>query len=480
MKKLFTLFVASFLCFAIQAQTTHNVSVTSNQFTPADLTIEVGDEVVWTNNGGSHNVNGTTTTYPDNPESFGNGSASSSSWTYSFTFNTAGDYDYQCDPHVGFGMVGTITVNEAVVNPPANDDVCDATEITLDGDAVTVDNTEATFSDVSGSCWAGTQGNGDVWLMFDFTPTTAENGVEISTVAGTSDDSRIALYTVAGCPDGPVEFTELACSEDISATDFMSFIDGVQLEAGTYYIQCGSWNGTEGSYDVAVNSVYVSDTCSTFLGGPWNDFNTAFGGAPVDSAGICPFNEITAFEIYASESYTVDNFSNGETYTFSMCNGSYGAWDAELSIWDADGNIVAFASDTCAITWTATYDGTYVIGINEVGACGAESDNTATNNGFPALTCEGATAVEDIDLANFSVFPNPNNGQFTIVNQGQAGNYSIEMIDVTGKVVYAEQIQLNGNDRTEISPDALNTGVYLVRMTNTEENYYRTIRMIVK
>jgi hypothetical protein len=387
-------------------------------------------------------------------------------------------YDYYIRTDCG------ASVSEWLVNtgalPPPNNQVCNASEITVNGGAEQVDNTWATFSGVSGSCWGGTLGNPDVWLMFDFTPTAEENGVEITTIAGTSDDSRIALYTVTGCPDGPVEFTELACSEDISSTDFMSFIDGVQLDAGTYYIQCGSWAGTEGSYDVQVTSVYVSDTCSTFLGGPWTDFNSAFGGAPVDSAGICPFNEITAFEVYASEIYTVDNFVSGETYTFSICNGSYGAWIPELSVWDDNGNLVAFNQDTCAISWTATYDGTYLIGINEVDACGSASDNTSTSNGYPALTCEGSVAVGEIERANFSIYPNPNSGQFMIVNEGQAGNYVIEVMDIAGKVVYAEQMQLNGNAQTEINTSGINTGVYLVKMTNTEDNYHRTIRMVIK
>ena len=28
-------------------------------------------------------------------------------------FNVEGTYDYQCDPHVGMGMVGTITVQKS-------------------------------------------------------------------------------------------------------------------------------------------------------------------------------------------------------------------------------------------------------------------------------------------------------------------------------------------------------------------------------
>jgi hypothetical protein len=60
-----------------------------------------------------HNVNGTQTTFPSNPESFGN--AVGLNWTYQYVFNTAGHYDYHCNPHAAFGMVGTVTVNPSTV-----------------------------------------------------------------------------------------------------------------------------------------------------------------------------------------------------------------------------------------------------------------------------------------------------------------------------------------------------------------------------
>jgi len=41
-------------------------------------------------------------------------------------------------------------------------------------------------------------------------------------------------------------------------------------------------------------------------------------------------------------------------------------------------------------------------------------------------------------------------------------------------------LQLNANETTVINATDVNTGVYLVKTTNTEENYYRTIRMVIK
>ncbi len=103
-------FLWTLACYFLPAgaQTSHTVDVTSNVFTPDQLTISVGDTVVWSNSQGNHNVNGTQTTYPSNPESFGN--QVGAGWTFSHVFTIPGTYDYQCDPHAGWGMTGKVVV----------------------------------------------------------------------------------------------------------------------------------------------------------------------------------------------------------------------------------------------------------------------------------------------------------------------------------------------------------------------------------
>jgi len=104
------------LSLNLKGQTTHNVSVTSNAFTPSQLTITAGDKVVWKNDGGSHNVNGNKATFANNPASFGNDVGTG--WTYEYVFSTAGIYDYQCDPHAAMGMIGKVTVNPKPTTEP--------------------------------------------------------------------------------------------------------------------------------------------------------------------------------------------------------------------------------------------------------------------------------------------------------------------------------------------------------------------------
>ncbi len=102
---------AVFLMFSFGASATiYTVAVSNYKFEPKEITINEGDTVVWVNSDGHHNVDGMKTAYPSNPESFGNDAGMD--WTYQFIFSTAGTYNYQCDPHVGFGMVGKITVNQ--------------------------------------------------------------------------------------------------------------------------------------------------------------------------------------------------------------------------------------------------------------------------------------------------------------------------------------------------------------------------------
>lgn len=118
---------------AIFSQAQDHIIIASGlSFTPNNLTINAGETVQWQNQSGVHNVNGSQATFPSNPQSFFSGTAAAAPWTFDFTFTIPGTYQYQCDPHSGVGMNGTITVVE-----PQNYPVYDiATVTTSDADGV--------------------------------------------------------------------------------------------------------------------------------------------------------------------------------------------------------------------------------------------------------------------------------------------------------------------------------------------------------
>lgn len=104
MKKIVTIICMLFTNF-IQAQTT--ITASNFQFTPTEVTINLGEKIIFYFAGGSHNI--VSTNNPNNADSWTSGFiAPGSSFTYIPT--VSGNYTYVCNPHVAKNMVGTFTV----------------------------------------------------------------------------------------------------------------------------------------------------------------------------------------------------------------------------------------------------------------------------------------------------------------------------------------------------------------------------------
>jgi plastocyanin len=109
--------------FATHAQTTHDVSVGDNFFSPNDLTIQVGDTVRWTNAGSSqaHDVTA---------DDFSFASETSTQFMFERTFNSVEEVLYHCSVHSAPGlnfMNGRVNVvqggggNDFQINAGLND-----------------------------------------------------------------------------------------------------------------------------------------------------------------------------------------------------------------------------------------------------------------------------------------------------------------------------------------------------------------------
>lgn len=95
-----------------------HVSVRNFVFVPDVLSIQAGDTVTWTNEGGTHNVSA--------PGFFrcangcdgqgGNGDPASNPWSFSITFDSPAVIDYVCEPHAALGMRGTINVGGSSIS----------------------------------------------------------------------------------------------------------------------------------------------------------------------------------------------------------------------------------------------------------------------------------------------------------------------------------------------------------------------------
>ncbi len=132
---------------------------------------------------------------------------------------------------------------------------------------------------------------------------------------------------------------------------------------------------------------------------------------------------------------------------------------------DCDNNNAAIPGATSAV-FTATVSGNYAVEVTEKG-CVAVSD------------CYNViiTGLNINDRKGFSIYPNPNNGQFVLeMNSAEFTNAKVEIINAQGRVVYLHKT--TNSDRQTIQLPSPASGIYILRF-HTESGIFKQ-QFIVK
>ena len=357
--------------------TVHNIAVGSNFFNPSSLTIAQGDSVVWTNTGGFHNVNGTTVTYPTNPVGFTNGSASSAAWVYGVKFDVPGTYTYQCDPHAGGGMVGTITVTPASVPDPEVQFVGFSSVVDENVGTVTIDiaitdaNANATSLDVTVD-GASTATNG---MDYTFTsPTT------VTFVGGSSANQTISVPITDDMLTEGAETIVLTLSNPTNSATLGA--------ATTYTITINPSDAV--TPDVVINEImYNSPSSDVEFIELYNNEATAVNLAGYSFAqGIThTFGNITMqpgdYLVITEDSVAFHNdygFAAPEWTSGNLVNSS-----ETIELVDANGATVDMVTYDDGYPWTEMADGAG----NSLALCDPNADNTMASNWLPEITDAG-------------------------------------------------------------------------------------------
>ena len=94
-----------------------------------------------------------------------------------------------------------------------------------------------------------------------------------------------------------------------------------------------------------------------------------------------------------------------------------------------------------------------------------------------ALSDASIGIEEDVEINDLNVYPNPSEGDINIeISKG--GDYSLQLIDMTGKVIDKQLSTYNSNERVNLNYDHLPKGVYL--LTVNGEGQTKTARVILK
>ena len=278
MKKLFTylLFTALLPLASLNLMAAdHIVTISGNTFSPEELTINEGETVMWINDSGTHNVNGSLSTYPDNPEGFFSGDPDTN-WEFEFTFTEPGTYDYRCDLHWGGGMVGSVVVMALApeaewIDPPADTSITCEQALSFEPGDLSYSNHADGDDEISGSVSAELSGvydecGGELsasWTFTDEYDRTIEYTQTITVQAAPQAEFvTLPQDTIIACAEAPeFEVVDLTLTNQADSTCEISGI--VAGEWNSPFGDCGeqytiNWVFTDACDRVSEHSQIVT------------------------------------------------------------------------------------------------------------------------------------------------------------------------------------------------------------------------------
>ena len=285
-----------------------------------------------------------------------------------------------------------------------------------------------------------------------------------------------ASYNTTDCPDGNVTIYYAA------------------VPAGTYYYGVLSAVGAMGAYTITV----AAGACDT---APAND--DCAGATSITAGTFCNYTAFSANTTTESlPAATCSGFvgtANDDvwfSFVATQTDMTVGAIGAD----DGDGNnqtgydAVVEAFDGCGGTSLGCIDGTLSAEAEQLELTGLTIGNTYFFRVYnyyatlPTPNSGGACVVEGIGINigipenagadAWSIFPNPAEGSFSLSYTGVNTTGDIELIDVTGRVVFMERASLVSGTVRTIDLSDLSAGNYTVRLTAAGER--TTQRLLVK
>jgi hypothetical protein len=97
--------------------------------------------------------------------------------------------------------------------------------------------------------------------------------------------------------------------------------------------------------------------------------------------------------------------------------------------------------------------------------------NGCTNTATTVITVNICTVTENLSLSNgINIFPNPNNGQFTLVVNAEVGDLKITVTDLQGRVVYSSvESNVHAGYLKQVNLNNQSAGIYFMQISGGGE-----------
>ena len=230
-----------------------------------------------------------------------------------------------------------------------------------------------------------------------------------------------------------------------------------------------AWYELDGAAAVADTFIIATDINPT-------DTMFAFFAQTADLAGLTTHNFKVYFEYEPGTDMDQVNDTTVGTVTHYMLTVDLGGVNDTISTnsypytLDAGANLESYLWNDGSMNQTldVNADGWYDVLVTDTNGCEA----------FDSVYVQLTIGINTIDGISLNIYPNPNNGEFTLnANFNTAIDFTLDIINLNGKTIYSKEF--NGVDtiNESIDIDEYSKGVYYVRIVN--ENFVKQEKVIV-
>ncbi len=199
--------------------------------------------------------------------------------------------------------------------------------------------------------------------------------------------------------------------------------------------------------------------CGTFTWGEVEDYTIEILGAVACSPNRTQV-DITGDSVpVASFTYTELPNLDVQFINTSTPSGTIANWDF--------GPLGTATGDTVTITYPQTGDFTVCL----------EASNFCSSDNTCETVAVNGIGVETFAVNNLKLFPNPNEGVFTLTfTQDFISDVAVELIDVSGKTVYTELVEtFSGEYSKRFDKSNVAAGAYMLRIRNSKGSAVRSV-----
>lgn len=143
------------------------------------------------------------------------------------------------------------------------------------------------------------------------------------------------------------------------------------------------------------------------------------------------------------------------------------------------GNNPAISGTVIPVQALSAFNGESMNGTWTLRVLDSFAGDGGTINGWTLNLCSNtpvALAVSETEIQDFALYPNPNNGSFTIsFNSNSSNKINVGVFDIRGRNVYSNEYQNNGFFNENVQLANLQSGIYLVKVQDGDKQITKKI-----